>query len=895
MTEPTPTLRADYQRPGYRVPTIHLAFDLRDDATTVTARLTLERERSGDDTLHLHGDALELQRLALDGRELAGNEYRLDASGLTLFQVPEQAELTIVTRIYPARNTALEGLYKSSGMYCTQCEAEGFRRITYSLDRPDVLSVYTTRIEADAKRYPVLLANGNRVADETLPGGRRAVTWHDPFPKPSYLFALVAGDLAHIEDHFTTASGREVTLQIYSEPHNIGQCDYAMGALQRAMAWDETAYGREYDLDVFMVVAVEDFNMGAMENKGLNIFNTACVLATPDTATDAAHQRVEAVVAHEYFHNWSGNRVTCRDWFQLSLKEGFTVFRDAQFSADMHSAAVRRIEEVEFLRSVQFAEDASPMAHPIRPDSYIEINNFYTTTVYEKGAEVVRMLRTLLGPEAFRAGSDLYFERHDGQAVTTEDFVAAMEAASGRDLGQFRHWYAQAGTPEVELTQHERGDGVLEIALRQSCPATPGQPDKPAFHIPLLLGVIDAQGRELAASALTIGGDVASRPQGGTLLAELRAEHGTLTLQGAGPGAVVSPLREFSAPIRLTGTRSDQDLVRLVRDDSDGFSRWDAAQTLYANEIERFMQQPDAEPTPQLQALVGELLNQARESVADSSDSRRTLAALLAQLLTLPESSALFERWQPIEVQALCAARERLQVALASTHADALLALYQALPEQRPYRPEPADMALRSLRHAALAGVAAAQPVLGTEAVGDLLVAHFDAADNLTERRAALALLLESAAFAAQQQALLAAFYERWQHEALVVDTWLSLQAACPLPGALTRLQQLEAHPAFDAGNPNKARALYGVFTMRNQQHFHAPDGSGYRFLAERVVAIDGRNPQLASRLARPLTQWPRFAPVYQQGMQAALADIGAASVLSPDLYELVSKSRQAG
>ncbi|MEM8768709.1 MAG: aminopeptidase N, partial [Pseudomonadota bacterium] len=510
---------SDYVPPAYGIERADLVFEIGAGKTRVENTMMLVRQGAAV-PLILQGEELTLDEVALDGRVLSSNEYSVDEKGLTIYELPERAELRVVTRIVPEENTALEGLYQSSGMYCTQCEAEGFRKITYYQDRPDVLSTFTTTIIADAA-YATLLANGNKIADELLDDGRRKVVWEDPFPKPSYLFALVAGDLAMKEDGFRTASGRDVVLRIYSEPHNIEQTDYAMDVLKRAMRWDEEVYGREYDLDIYMIVAVDDFNMGAMENKGLNIFNTSCVLATKDTATDQAYQRVEAVVAHEYFHNWSGNRVTCRDWFQLSLKEGFTVFRDAQFSGDMNSATVKRIEDVNLLRAVQFAEDAGPLAHPIRPASYIEISNFYTPTVYEKGAEVVGMVRTLVGRENFRRGSDLYFDRHDGQAVTTEDFLDAMATASGVDLGQFQRWYDQAGTPEIELSGQLEGDRYL-LTLKQSCPATPGQPEKAAFHLPIALGLLDGEGANLVTDDLEISGDSEVERRGETLLVHLK-------------------------------------------------------------------------------------------------------------------------------------------------------------------------------------------------------------------------------------------------------------------------------------------------------------------------------------------------------------------------------------
>ena len=595
MTDGT-TYLSDYEPFPFRLEETALAFDIHEGHTDVRADLRFDGDGAGGE-LRLDGQELEFLGVAVDGRELSGNEYRLDAESLTVFDAPARCTVTVRTRIEPEKNTILEGLYKSGAMYCTQCEAEGFRRMVYYPDRPDVLSRFTTTITADAATYPVLLSNGNLVAEEVR-GGRRTVTWQDPFPKPSYLFALVAGDLAVVEDTFETMSGRRVALRIYSEPHNIGQCGYAMSALKRAMRWDEERFGREYDLDAFLVVAVEDFNAGAMENKGLNIFNTSLLLASPDTATDAAHLRVEAVIGHEYFHNWSGNRVTCRDWFQLSLKEGFTVFRDSLFSADMNSPTMKRVEDVEFLRNTQFPEDAGPLAHPVRPASYQEISNFYTTTVYEKGAEVVGMLRTILGASRFRGGSDLYFARHDGGAVTTEDFVDAMAEVSGLDLTQFRRWYDQAGTPVLSVSEAREADAVT-LKVVQECPSTPEREDKQPFHIPLAVGLLDEQGADLlgAAGDGAVGGGVGrvgrvgrvrvaseafvENPDAdGTLVAHLIHRETTLRFEGVPAGAVVSFLRRFSAPVKVVYERSGEELLFLAARDTDGFARWDAAQTL---------------------------------------------------------------------------------------------------------------------------------------------------------------------------------------------------------------------------------------------------------------------------------------------------------------------------
>ena len=890
--EHTVIYRKDYRAPVFTIATTQLDFDLRENLTTVTSKLHVQRATTGSAQLRLHGEDLLLKRVAIDGRELGNNEYTVDAASLTLANVPDDCVIEIETHICPEQNTALEGLYKTGGMYCTQCEAEGFRNITYYLDQPDVLSVFTTRIEADSSAYPVLLSNGNKVADEQLPSGRRQVTWHDPFPKPSYLFALVAGDLAMVEDSFETCSGRTIALQIFSEPHNIGQCNYAMDALKRSMSWDEEVYGREYDLDIFMIVAVEDFNMGAMENKGLNVFNTSCVLATPDTATDAGYQRVEAVVAHEYFHNWSGNRVTCRDWFQLSLKEGFTVFRDAEFSADMNAATVKRIEDVAFLRATQFAEDAGPMAHPIRPDSFIEINNFYTVTVYEKGAEVVRMLRTLLGAAAFRKGSDLYFDRHDGQAVTTDDFVQAMEDANEVKLADFRQWYRQAGTPRIDVAQVRRAGG-LDLTIKQSCPATPGQDTKEPFHIPLTLGVIDRAGKDIPAAELRASSPAAvvtPRPDG--LLVELKDSVTTVRIEAVPEGAVLSALRGFSAPVIMTTDRSRQDLAHLVAHDSDGFSRWDACQSLMAAQIARLADGTDTQVDEALTQMMGRVLEQAIATAKKPGGAQEQ--ALLTTLLCLPTEADLFERQRPVAVLELLDARDTLERHLASTHRERWQVLYEALELRKPYSAAVDAMAYRGLKNRALAGMAFAAPI---DALPEQVLAeHFAQADNLTDRRAVLSVLLAVEGFSAQlTDRLLNEFYTDWQHEALVMDAWLSLQAGSQLPGALARVEALEQHAAFDAHNPNKIRALYGAFAMANHRNFHAADGSGYEFLAQRIALLNASNPQIAARLMGPLTQWQRYTPDRQVQMRSALEQVLATDKLSPNVYELVSKSLAAG
>jgi len=889
VKEPNPQTiyLVNYQEFEFDIKETELIFDIRDGETMVHSRLRVARaaHAAPDAPLKLAGRELELLDVAVDGSKLNSNQYQLDDESLTLFDVPDEAEITIATRIRPEDNSALEGLYKSGGMYCTQCEAEGFRRMTYYPDRPDVLSTFTTTIVADASRYPVLLSNGNPLTDRTRDDGRREVTWEDPFPKPSYLFALVAGNLALRTDSFITASGREVELRIYSEPHNIAQCSYAMDVLKRSMRWDEDMYGREYDLDIFMIVAVEDFNMGAMENKGLNIFNTSCVLASPDTASDAAYQRVEAVVAHEYFHNWSGNRVTCRDWFQLSLKEGFTVFRDSQFSSDMNSATLKRIEDVVMLRSVQFAEDAGPLAHPVRPDSYIEISNFYTPTVYEKGAEVVRMLHTLLGPEQFRAGSDLYFERHDGQAVTTDDFVDAMATAGAIDLSQFQRWYQQAGTPVLDVTE-SFSEGTLTLHIRQWCPATPGQPDKAPLHVPVLFGLLDDTGSNLSADEFEASaGDALERRSDGagtdSLLLHLRSAQDTVEIRGLENRPRVSFLRGFSAPVRVNYPRSAADLGFLAAHDPDGFARWDVLQTLVVDEVGRL--QGGGEPDELLLDVFGELLQRALAAPDDPEQK-----FMLAAMLTLADENYLFQHFDTVDVTALCDARDAVHLALARRHRDSLQSLYEQNAPQGVYQPDAAGMARRSLKHAALRLLA---PALSGEEAETLLVSHYQLADNLTDRQGALIQATRHAGLDERcRQRLLEDFYGRWQLEALVVNVWFSLQAASPLYDAAS-VAELARHQAFDGRNPNKLRALYGAFSRQNQRNFHALDGSGYELLAETVREVDTRNPSMAASLATPLTRWRRFDTERARRMRVVLEGLAGEKALSRDLYEVVSKS----
>ena len=860
---------ADYRVPDFLVDTTSLRFELGEACTRVSSRLAMRRNPDGDATaaLFLHGEKQRLLSLSINGRMLADDEYRLTDDGLRIATVPERFELVCVSEMDPAANTELEGLYLSNGMYCTQCEAEGFRKITYYPDRPDVMSVFDTTLVADAGRFSVMLSNGNCLSDEIV-DGKRVVHWQDPFPKPCYLFALVAGNLDCLRDAFVTASGRRVSLEIYADSKDIDKCGFAMQSLKKAMRWDEQVYGREYDLDRFMIVAVDHFNMGAMENKGLNIFNTSCVLAHPSTTTDAGFQRVEAVVAHEYFHNWSGNRVTCRDWFQLSLKEGFTVLRDAQFSADMNSAPVKRIEDVSLLRSLQFVEDAGPMAHPVQPQSYIEIANFYTLTIYEKGAEVVRMLAQLLGPVQFRQACDLYFSRHDGQAVTCEHFVRCMEEVSGRDLGQFRLWYRQAGTPTLVVRDsYDAQQKRYSLTVRQQLPAVAGD-QAAAMHIPLKVALYGEQG----ALELHCNGETAGKEM---MLDITRAEQ-EFVFEQLAERPVPSLLRDFSAPVKIDYPYHSEQLARLIVLDDDGFCRWDAMQSLQLLVLRAMV---DGDPHEGLQQRLLEILGQLLQQ-ADHEDP-----ALLALMLGLPTARYLADSYAVADPAAIDAAVQALADSIAMALQLPLRALYQRLQGQATGLCASA-MAARSLRNRALACL------LRLDHADDraLAMQQFSSADNMTDQLAAMTALVHSPYAAAEAEQVLQAFYRQWSHERLVVNMWLQVQASRPQADALQQVQRLLSHPAFDAGNPNCIRALVGGFCQQNFAAFHAADGGGYRFLAEQVALYDRRNPQIAARLLAPLTHWRRYEPARAALMQQALQGLQA-SAQSKDVLEVLGKS----
>ena len=896
-TAPQPTRLADYRPPDFLVDTVDLVFELGEAETRVASHITVRRNpktaspgASPGAPLRLDGDELELVTLALDGKPLAPADYRIEADGaLVVPAVPDGFTLDIETRIAPERNTALSGLYISGGNFCTQCEPEGFRRITYFLDRPDVMARYSVTIRADKGRFPVLLSNGNPAGSGDLPGdlpgGRHWARWVDPHPKPSYLFALVAGDLVAVEDRFTTRSGREVKLGIWVRRGDEDKCGHAMTSLKKAMRWDEEVFGLEYDLDVFNIVAVSDFNMGAMENKGLNIFNTRYVLAQPATATDSDYQAIEAVIAHEYFHNWTGDRVTCRDWFQLSLKEGLTVFRDQLFSADQGSPAVCRIGNIRTLRAAQFPEDAGPLAHPVQPQSYLRIDNFYTATVYNKGAEVIRMMHTLLGPEGFRRGMDLYIERHDNQAATIEDFIlamqdgAAMQEGGSVDLSQFALWYAQAGTPEITVEDnYDAASRSYELNVAQRVPPTPGQPDKKPMPIPLAVGLLGPNGDELPTRL-----DGESEGHAGTrvLVADRAGQVFRFVDVPAPP--VPSLLRNFSAPVKLQGVPLDR-LKFLAIHDTDPVARWDAGQQVATRMLlDRIAAhergRAPGDPVPPLDP---DLVAAMRQTLADADRD----PAFAAEAQVLPSEATLADEMAVVAVESIHAARDSARAALGQALAEPLTETYRRLADSGPYRSDGRSIGHRALRNVCLAYLAAADRASGAR----LAKAQFDADANMTDVLAALAALIDLDC--PERAAALDTFYRRWQEDPLVIDKWFALQARSALPGTIEAVRALTTHPAFTRANPNRLRALVGTFAQANPLHFHAATGAGYIFLADEVLALDKPNPTTAARLVQPLGQWRRYDTARQGLMRAALARILRAPGLSPNTYEMAAKSR---
>ncbi len=867
----------DYRASDYLIPLTQLTFRLSPDRTKVVAELTIERRPGVDDAapLILDGDGLMLARIEIDGVAMSPDDYQATPDRLVIARPPSagQFTLTIETEIAPSANQALMGLFRSNGVYCTQCEAEGFRRITYFLDRPDILSVYTVRIEALRSEAPLLLGNGNLVEQGDLGDGRHFAVWHDPFPKPSYLFALVAGDLGSINDSFVTASGRTVELGIYVEHGKEKLAAYAMDCLKRSMQWDEEKFGREYDLDVFNIVAVSDFNMGAMENKGLNVFNDKYVLADEDTATDADFANIEAIIAHEYFHNWTGNRITCRDWFQLCLKEGLTVFRDHEFSADQRSRAVKRIAEVRTLRAHQFPEDQGPLAHPVRPRRYREINNFYTATVYEKGSEVVRMIKTILGAEAFRQGMDLYFERHDGQAATVEDFLKVFEDVSGRDLSQFALWYHQAGTPNVAVTaSHDAARQEFVVEIEQSSPPTPSESRKRLMHIPLAFGLVGPDGKDQTYRG--VDGAVIENS-----VIHIRKRRQVVRFSGVSERPALSLNRGFSAPLTLSVEQRPEDQFFLARHDSDPYCRWQAFNTLLTEAtIAAFRGVLDGK-TPEFS---GDLLDVAG-AVGNDDKLEHAYRALA---LTLPgEADIAREIGKNIDPDAVFTAREALTSDIAKVNGKLFRKLYDGLNASGPFSPDAASAGRRALRNVLLDYLA----LLPDGAV--LAAGHFATATNMTDRAAALAVLAHRCPATSQARDALASFEATYSSDALVMDKWFQIQATIPGHGAVDTVKALTAHPCFSMANPNRVRSLIGTFAGANQTGFNRADGAGYRFFGETVLAMDKRNPQVAARLATALRSWRSLEPGRQGKARETLLAIAASENLSADLRDIVERT----
>ena len=867
----------DYAPPDYLIKQVSLDVRLAPKDARIASTLSIEpnADTAAGTPLVLDGEALTLERVAVNGQDLEPGRYTLAPGKLTIANPPMGAfTLDIVTRCDPEANTELQGLYLSSGVYCTQCEPEGFRRITYFVDRPDVLATYTVRVEADRESAPVLLSNGNPVETGEIDGtGRHYAVWHDPHPKPSYLFALVGGNLASVHDSFTTASGREVALGIYVEPGKEDRCDWAMESLKRAMRWDEERFGLEYDLDVFNIVAVSDFNMGAMENKGLNIFNDKLVLARPDTASDADYTAIESVIAHEYFHNWTGNRVTCRDWFQLCLKEGLTVFRDQEFTGDVRMGPVERILTARLLKARQFPEDAGPLSHPVRPASYIEINNFYTATVYEKGAELCRMLQTLLGQDAFRQGIALYFERHDGDAATVEDFVSAMADASGRDLAQFMRWYTQSGTPELACSlDYDAHTKTAKLTVSQVVPPTPGQIRKEPMHIPLKVGLIGANGDELP---LKLNGELV---QDGLL--EVTEREQVFEFEDIPAPPTPSILRDFSAPVRITSSLKPKQIEFLMIHDSDPFNRWQAAQTYATNLIASAARNGlDLEPVSGTQA--GRLAQALEPTLRDE-----TLAPTYrAETLKLPsESDIARELGRDVDTDAILMARDTLRTTLSTALAATLTEIYEGSATDGAFSPDPDSAGRRALRNAALDLMSAT----GTPEAVERALRHYRGATNMTDAIMALSVLSQIPSPARDEA--LEHFYARWQDDPLVLDKWFAVQARAARPDSVETVQALLGHPKFSLKNPNRVRALIGSFAMANPSGFNRADGAGFRFLADQALEIDGFNPHVSARLLGAFESWKTLESGRQAHAKAALETL-AGQKLSTDAYEIVTKT----
>ena len=861
----------DYTVPEFLISHTDLHFELSNSDTQVRSLLKIQRNplcKKKQPRLALTGEELTLKSISLNGETLTADQYTLNDESLSIAVLDKEFTLEIVNSINPAQNTALSGLYESNDMLCTQCEAEGFRRITWFLDRPDVMSIFSVMIEADKDKYPILLSNGNRVKHGNLANGKHWAKWHDPFPKPAYLFALVAGNLACLKDNFTTCSGRDVTLEIYVEEHDLDKTQHAMQSLKNAMSWDEKAFGREYDLDLYMIVAVSHFNMGAMENKGLNIFNTKYVLASKETATDTDYENIEAVIGHEYFHNWSGNRVTCRDWFQLSLKEGFTVFRDQQFTAHQTSDAVKRIKDVNMLRTHQFAEDAGPLSHPIRPDSFVEINNFYTLTIYEKGAEVVRMLYTLLGEAGFRKGCDLYFSRHDGQAVTTEDFVRALEDANDVAFSQFKRWYSQAGTPTVEVSSHyDAEQKTYRLDFKQYCESSATQPNNAALHIPISFGLLDDAGEPIKLA----------RKNTSSLL-ELTEASQSFTFEQVPSEPTPSLLRHFSAPVKLKQKLSIEQHILLFQHDSDPFNRWEAGQNCLTNIIFNTVNAIQKKQTPA--PLPSSIKNAFRAVLQQPLDD----LAYQTLLLSLPSKAYLAEQMNVVDIEALFQAHKFIKRSLASSLKELWLLNYHNNHVEGAGA-SAQDIAQRSFKNLCLGYLMALQDEVNIE----LCSQQFDRAQNMTDQIAALGEL--SHLKNSISQPYFETFYNQWKQEDLVIDKWFSLQACSEKLNALDDVKRLLQHPDFDYKIPNRVRSVIGAFATANPLNFNAIDGDGYRFIASNIIKLDDTNPQIAARLASSLSHWKKFDDDRQLLIKQQLKRIQSHRSISKDLLEIVTRS----
>ncbi len=867
---------ADYQPPAFFVSNVEMFFRIFDDKVLVRATSQLGCSGQGAADLKLEGSPhMKLVEVQIDGEQLPPEAYTLAEDSLVVLGVPRQFTLSIETELRPADNTRLEGLYQSGGNLCTQCEAEGFRHITYFLDRPDVLAVYDVTIEADAHRYPILLSNGDLHSSGVMDSGRHFARWQDPHPKPCYLFALVAGVLSVVSDTYKTKSGRDVALNIYVREPDLDKCAYAMQSLKKSMKWDEDVFDLEYDLGIYNIVAVSDFNMGAMENKGLNIFNTKYVLANSKTATDSDFDHVEGVIGHEYFHNWTGNRVTCRDWFQLSLKEGLTVFRDQEFSSDMTSRAVKRIDDVRVLRMLQFPEDGGPLAHSVRPESYIEINNFYTTTVYNKGAEVIRMMRSLMGQAAFIEGVKLYLARHDGEAATCEQFVLAMEAASNLDLGQFRRWYSQAGTPTVEFSRKRSGADII-LTVRQECPVTPGQSTKQPFQVPLLVGWLDESGAELD----PITGEGITKTSEGYLLV-LSDQRQSFVFKDMPAGACPSLLRGFSAPVKIVDDLTDVETAHLLKFDTDAFVRWQSGQNLMTGYLMASLD-PGFELSTEGKKKLTLISDAFEATIRDQSID----PAFAAELLTLPSEIYLGQQQTVLMPDELHQAHGALKSNLAQAHFDLMVERFNMLDVSAQGTNQTAKGS-RKLRNVMLGFLAASKP---NEAAAKVrIITHFNAAQCMTDQLAALTLVAHSSW--PEKDGMLANFYQQWEKDDLVIDKWFAVQAQDPNLGAVIRIHQLMKHPAFTLENPNRLRSLVSIFAMLNQVNFHALDGSGYNLLSNIIAKVDQTNPQTAARMVAPLGRWMRLDGERKKQMKLSLKSLQNNTALSSDVRELVEKS----